>query len=65
MQVQAGDMLGMFQPDGKKSKYTLIFQEGGGPTNYRMNAMGSLTTFNVDSNSVNTDYPLVGVETSK
>ena len=65
VQVQAGDILGVFQPDGKKSKYTLIFQEGGGPTSYRTNTMGSLTTFNVDSNSINTDYPLVGVETSK
>ena len=68
VQVQAGDILGVFQPDGKKSKYSLTFQEGGGPTNYRMNTMVSLTTFNVDSSDVNTDqngYPLVGVEISK
>ena len=68
VQVQPGDILGVYQPEGKKSRYTLTYQEHGGPINYRMDTKDAPTTFSIDGNGVHTDqndYPLVGVEISK
>lgn len=67
-QVNPGDVLGVYQPEGKKSRYTLTYQEHGGPTNYRMDAKDPPATFSSDGTGVHTDqndYPLVGVEISK
>lgn len=66
---QAGDVLGVHQPDGKKSRYNLLFQERGGPTNYQIeNENNPLQQFDPESTDVRSnqsDYPLVGLDTSK
>ena len=66
--VQAGDVLGMYQPDLKKSKYTFIFQQNGEISTYRLsnqrNAPRSFTLTNREVHSNLQNYPLVAIETS-
>ena len=66
---QAGDVLGVHQPEGRKSRFNLLFQEGGGPTNYwQIRENEPLDSFAINGNDVRSDqndFPLVGVETSE
>ena len=64
--VQAGDVLGIYQPSDRMSRYSIIYQERGGPINYRRG--GRIDTFNLNEGNVKTDqedYPLVGVRISE
>lgn len=63
-----GDVLGVFQPEGRRSRYSLSYQESGGPVNYRLDMQNSpLRTFEITGNGVKMDqsYPIVGLQTSK
>ena len=63
LEVQEGDVLGVFQPSKGESPFTIFFQENSGPFNYGEQsgvneAFPSLTTDDpLDQN----DYPLVSV----
>ena len=67
--VQAGDILGIYQPSKSRSRYSIIYQEGGGPVNYRRDRLNaSPDVFDLNQKNVKSDqsdYPLVGVQTSE
>ncbi len=68
VQVRAGDVLGVHQPEGRRSKYNVLFQQRGGPTNYyedrEDDPLNSFDLTDDDVESDENDVPLVGVETS-
>lgn len=66
LEVQEGDILGLFQPD--QSMLTMYFQPQGGPLNYGVSNIltSSLMVINPeDSELGQNDYPLVSVIISK
>lgn len=68
VQFQAGDVLGVHQPDDRKSKYDILFQQRGGPRNYYDEREDdSLDSFDLEDDDVEddeSDFPLVGAVTS-
>ncbi len=68
VQFLAGDVLGVHQPEGKKSRYNLLFQRRGGPANYyderENDPLDSFDLGDEDVEDDENDFPLVRVETS-
>ena len=65
LEVQEGDILGVFQPREDNSPLTIYYQENSGPFNYG-NPSGNAvddpyTSLTVDSALDQNDYPLVSV----
>ena len=59
LQVQANDLLGLFQP--RSTDTQVYYQEGGGPLNYASNEDSALSSFAIIV-GVDRDVPLVAVE---
>ena len=70
LSFQAGDVLGIFQPDGGRNRLRLYFQSGAGPQNYYETLDRSdiveppSNMFTLGTMSEN-DLPLISVETSE
>ena len=65
-QVQAGDVLGIYQPDTSKSRYSVAVQEGGGELSYVLkNQRRATDRIVVSDNSVaGHPFPLITVKSS-
>ena len=62
LEVQEGDVLGVFQPRENDSPITIYFQEGSGPFNYGdENIDDAFASLTVDDPLYQNDYPLVSV----
>ena len=65
--VQANDVLGVYQPEVRKSRYLFLLQERGGPINYQLtderDAPDSVELNDVSSDE--SDYPLLSIQLSK
>ena len=65
LEVQEGDVLGVFQPRGEESPFVIYYQQISGPFNYGNHFGGSTavdepyTELNIDSALDQNDYPLV------
>ena len=63
LEVQKGDILGVYQPKSKDSALVVYYQEGDGPVNYE-EGKNSLSTVTLGNPGNQYDYPLVTVEIS-
>ena len=63
LEVQEGDILGLFQPREYESPLAMYFQENSGPFNYgkENNVDNAFTTLTIDEPLEQNDYPLVSV----
>ena len=68
IEFQRGDVLGVHQSSDKKSRYAILFQERGGHVYYDIrddNPQGQFSPDDSDVRSNQSDYPLVGLDSSK
>ena len=65
LRFQAGDVFGMFQPQGSVSRLRIHSQRDGGPPSYYVETRSATNTLNETTATVFDDYPIVTVTTGK